>query len=338
MNRIFLLLIFFINFSFSQWFTLNHDGVMRSYFIAYPADISPDENAPLIINMHGYGGNAQQQQAYSEMDAYAHPQNIAVVYPQGLNNSWNVFTYWDSNPYDDVGFINHMLNDISDNFNIDENRIYACGMSNGGYMAYRLACDLSDKITAFGSVTGNFMLQNADVYDCIDQEREIPIIHFHGTADPIVNYFPPSFDGSLTVSESADFWTSYNNLDSLYNESINQNVDLEVYFNDLSTKFVHYKINGGGHEWFGSSWAVNWGFNTSEELINFFLEYQLSDFIITQLNGDVNNDGLLNIQDVILIINLVLGDSYIDTGDLNDDNEIDVLDVVILVNIILNTI
>ena len=89
------------------------------------------------------------------MNAYAHPQNIAVVYPQGLNNSWNVFTYWDSNPYDDVGFINQMLDDISDNFDIDEDRIYACGMSNGGYMAYRLGCDLSDKITAFGSVTGN---------------------------------------------------------------------------------------------------------------------------------------------------------------------------------------
>ena len=65
MNRIFLLLIFFINFLFSQWFTLNHDGVIRSYYVAYPADINPEENAPLIINMHGYGGNAEQQQYYT---------------------------------------------------------------------------------------------------------------------------------------------------------------------------------------------------------------------------------------------------------------------------------
>jgi len=338
MNRVLLLLIFFINFSFAQWFTLDHEGVIRSYYVSFPADIHPEENIPLIINMHGYGGNAEQQQTYSEMDIYAHPQNIAVVYPQGLNNSWNVFTYWDSNFYDDVGFISTMLDEIDNNFNIDEDRIYACGMSNGGYMAYRLACDLSDKIAVFGSVTGNFMLQSGDLQDCIDQEREIPIIHFHGTADLVVNYAPPSFDGSLTVSESIDFWSSYNSLDSLNINSINENVDLIIHFNDLSTKFVHYKVYGGGHEWFGSSWATNWGVNTSEELINFFLQYKLSDFFNAHLSGDINDDGIVNIQDVILIINLVLNDNYIDIGDLNNDNEIDVLDVVILVNLILSTI
>ena len=68
-----------------------------------------------------------------------------------------------------------MIDDISSNFDIDSNIIYACGMSNCGYMSYRLACDLSDKITAFGSVTGNFML-NTSSNDCEDQNREIPII------------------------------------------------------------------------------------------------------------------------------------------------------------------
>ena len=202
-----------ISLSFAQWFNINHEGVNRTYYVSYPANST--EPTPLIINMHGYGGTAQDQQAYSQMDQFAHDQNIAVVYPQGLNYSWNVFTYWDSNPYDDVGFISIMIDAIAQDFDIDLNKIYACGMSNGGYMSYRLACDLSDKITAFGSVTGNFMLQNIDSNDCIDQDREIPIIHFHGTADPIVNYAPPSFDGSLTVSESIDFWSLYNSLDSL---------------------------------------------------------------------------------------------------------------------------
>ena len=81
-------------------------------------------------------------------------------------------------------------------------------------MEYRLACDLSDKIAAFGSVNGNFML-DTDLNDCLDQEREIPIIHFHGTADGGVNYYPPSFDNALTVGESAEFWQDYNSLDNL---------------------------------------------------------------------------------------------------------------------------
>ena len=327
-----ILIIILFSISFSQWFNIEHQNVNRSYYLSYPENINPgiDEAIPLIINMHGYGGNAAQQQYYTQMDEYAHNQNMAVVYPQGLNNSWNVFTYWDSNSYDDVGFINLMIDEISNNFNLDLDRVYACGMSNGGYMAYRLACDLSDKIAAFGSVTGNFMLDN-QFNDCLDQEREIPIIHFHGTADPVVNYYPPSFDGSLTVNESINFWSDYNNLPTEIIESINSNVQIYNYSKDSSSvKFIHYKVNGGGHVWFD----YFWGFHASEVLIDFFQDYKLSDF--TQSVGDVNQDGLMNIQDVILIVSLILNSTYNPLADLISDNEIDVLDVVYILNLILN--
>ena len=326
--------ILFFSISFSQWFTIQHNGVARSYYVSYP--VNSTESTPLIINMHGYGGTAAQQQIYSQMDLYAHSENIAVVYPEGMNNSWNVFTYWDTNPYDDVDFISNMIDDISNNFNIDLNRIYACGMSNGGYMSYRLACDLSDKIAAFGSVTGNFML-NSSLNDCLDQGREIPIIHFHGTADGVVNYYPPSFDNSLAVQESIEFWSNYNSLDNEMIYQINNNVEVYKYYSESSlTEFVHYKVSGGGHEWFGSPWAINWGFNTSAELVDFFLQYQLSDFIDNQLEGDINEDSLVNIQDIILVINLILNSGYNDLADINLDQTIDVLDIVLLASLILD--
>ena len=273
MKKIVSYLILSSSLIFSQWFYLDQSGVNRSYYVSRPSNAVG--STPLIINMHGYGSNALEQRSYSGMDQFAHSQNITVVYPQGFNNSWNVFTFWDASPYDDVEFIRSMIDDISENFSIDLNKVYACGMSNGGYMSYRLACDLSDKITAIGSVTGNFMLQNIDPNDCLDQDREIPIIHFHGTNDGVVNYYPPSFDLSLTVGESIDFWSDYNNLTLESLESINSNVEIYSYLNESSlTKFIHYKVYGGGHDWFGSSWAANWGFNTSEELVNFFLQYQ----------------------------------------------------------------
>ena len=326
-------LIIIISFCSAQWYSLDYQGVNRTYLVSYPENSDNIESIPLIINMHGYGGNAQQQQIYSQMDQFAHAQNIAVVYPEGLNNSWNVFTYWDSNAYDDVGFISMMIDDIAENFNIDLDRVYACGMSNGGYMSYRLACDLSDKIAAIGSVTGNFMINN-DENDCLDQNREIPIIHFHGTADAVVNYYPPSFDGALTVEESINFWTNYNNLNQETILEFNSNVEIFKYDNEsTSTEFIHYKIYGGGHEWFGSPWAINWGFNTSLELINFFSQYKLSDFY--QIDGDLNDDGLVNVQDIILIINLILNSDYNYLGDLNFDNQLDVLDIVIFISIIL---
>jgi len=331
MNKLIYILCF--SFSFCQWSYIDVGGVSRSYYVSYPTDIDPNQNSiPLIINMHGFGGNAASQISYTQMDQFAHPQDVAVVYPQGLNNSWNVYTFWDNNSYDDVGFISAMIDKISVDYNIDLDRVYACGMSNGGYMAYRLACDLSNKIAAFGSVTGNFMLTNS-FNDCQSQDRDVPIIHFHGTADGVVNYYPPSFDGALTIAESINYWNDFNSLTSENIIPINSYVEVYTYEKEFSnTKFVHYKVNGGGHTWFGN----NWGFNTSEELINFFLQYQLSDFINNDIVGDVNGDFLVNIQDVIILVNFILDNQYDSQLDLNLDESIDVLDIIELVSLILN--
>ena len=304
--------------------------------MSYPDNISEQESAPLIINMHGFGSNALSQRYYSEMDEFAHEQGIAVVYPQGIVNSigstsWNVGTFWDFSNLDDVGFIEEMIDKISNDFNIDQDRIYACGMSNGGYMSYELACELEDRIAAFGSVTGNFMLNQSSGQLC-EFTREIPIIHFHGTSDSVVDYYPPSFDGALTPFESADFWSQYNNLNIETMEELNNNVEIYTFSNDYSsTIFKHYKVYGGEHDWFKESW----GFHTSVELIDFFLDYNLSDFYNETILGDVNNDSEINVLDVVLLAEIVLDGSYLVEGDMNFDQTISILDLIALINIIL---
>ena len=329
------LFIFTISISFSQWFSLEHNGANRTYYVSSPESLNPG----LIIDMHGYGMTADQEYQYTDMDYYAHQENLMVVYPQGLNNAWNVGTYWDSSSADDIGFISLMIDDIISNFNINPNRIYACGLSNGGYMAYELACELADRITAFGSVTGNFMLNGNQ--EC-NNDREIPIIHFHGTNDNVVNYYPPSFDGSLTAEQSIEYWSEYNNLTVETTEFIQgplgSTTEVQIYSSELSdVQFVHYKVYGGGHEWFGT--GFDWGFHSSEKIVEFFLQYQLSDFMgENQQSGDLNNDGIINIQDIILIIELILigSNEYTESADLNHDGNIDVLDAIEIVNIILN--
>ena len=335
MNNIYIYILIAIgsfNIVSAQWFTIDHDGVLRSYYLSMPSISNENNPSPLIINLHGYGGNATQQLYYSQMNEFALEQNIAVVYPQGNFNSWNVYTFWDNNNSDDVGFIEKMIDTIINEFDIDSDRVYACGMSNGGYMSYRLACDLSDKIAAFGSVTGNFMINTLDIDDCNQQNREIPIIHFHGTNDGVVNYYPPSFDGSFTISESINYWAEYNNLTNQNFESLNSFVDIYTYYNVSSnTKFVHFKITGGGHEWFGD----NWGFQTSEELINFFLDYKLSDFINNSIPGDLNGDGIIDILDLIILVNIILSGEYNFMADINEDGIVNILDIVIYKNTIL---
>ena len=324
-------IILLVSFSFTQWYSINHEGGVRSYYIT--ESLSSLEPAALVINMHGFGGNALGQATTAMINFAA--ENMIVVYPQGATNSfgypsWNVGTYWDGNNYDDVDFISKMIDNIAEDFVIDLDRVYACGMSNGGYMAYRLACELSNKIAAFGSVTGNFML---DAINCEEHTREIPIIHFHGTADGVVDYYPPSFDQALTIEESISFWSNKNDLTQVNFWDLNNSVEIQEYSSLSSTvNFTHYKVSGGSHEWFGN----NWGFNTSEELLNYFLQYRLSDFVYTNLLGDLNNDEAVNILDILLIIDLILESTFDENADINTDNYIDILDIVEIVQIILN--
>ncbi len=342
-------LLIFITFGYSQ-FTLIHDGISREYYVSYPDN--PSEPCPLIINMHGFGANALGHRDYSEMDNYAIPQNIVVVYPEGMLNSWNVGAYWENNNFDDVGFIRALIDSVAAQFSIDLDRVYACGFSNGGYMAYELSCELSDKIAAFGSVTGNFLLNEGQV---CDHSREIPIIDFHGTADTFVPYDVPfagnySPDGAMLFDENLGYWMDFNDLTDMTIEALPDIYQIDgtwvekytVYREGSTAKFIHYKVYDGGHQWFGSTMGDsylnylglnNHDINTNEELISFFLQYRLSDF--TGLLGDVNEDGALNVLDVVMLVGLILGGDFDSNGDMNADGDINVLDIVAIVQVIL---
>ena len=273
MNK-YLYIILVTSLGFGQLFELTHNNATRDYWVDYPENAT--EDTPLIIAMHGRNQFLVTFIPQSQMSNFANPQNVAVVYPQGLNfwgvPAWNTGVWWSNSVYDDVGYIDALIDSVSSNFAIDSNRIYACGFSNGGFMAYDLACELPDKIVAFGSVSGNFMMNSNQ--DCTN-EREIPIMHIHGTSDLIVNYYPPTIDLSMASLEAMEWWSIENDLTELTIEALNDNVN--IYTNSSltsNTKFIHFQVVSGGHEWFN----YDWGFHASEELLNFFLQYNMADF------------------------------------------------------------
>ncbi|MBE77385.1 MAG: hypothetical protein CMG41_06585 [Candidatus Marinimicrobia bacterium] len=331
-----LLVQVFLSICFSQWFNLNHEGVDRPYFVRYPDNAS--EPRPLIINMHGFTNSVSYQIEISEMNDYVNEKNVAVVYPQGISDigvySWNVGVAWDFNTSDDIGFINTLIDQVSEDFAIDTNRVYACGYSNGGFMTYELACELSDRITAFGAVAGNFML-NAD-QQC-SELRDIPIIHIHGVNDATVSYYGPSIDGSFTTPETIEYWKDRNSLDQEDSQFLNTNVEVITYSKENSdTKVTHYKVLNGDHEWVDD----DWGFHTSEVLIDFFLEYELTDFIESDeiiLIGDINNDGNITLSDAFIIISLINNEMQIINSDLNFDGLTNIFDLLIIINNITNS-
>ena len=269
---------------------INIDGKTREYYLSLPEDTS--KPFPLIINFHGFLSHAIEQQEFSQMDNYAHLNGVGVIYPEGINKSWNIGKDMMSEE-NDIGFVNALIDSVTSKYNIDSDRIYACGFSNGGEFSYELMCGLSNKIAAFGSVGGNFIIN--EKRSC-NINREIPLIHIHGTKDRLAKY--NGYNGYfLSTISSVDFWAKHNQLDKMVVENIEDihkkdrtTVEKYTFYKDNSdTKVIHLKVINGGHVWLGSPTfdlfyqkllfgRNNHEINSSKELVDFFLKYKLSDF------------------------------------------------------------
>jgi len=157
-------------------------GVPRTYVAFKPPYLSAAQAAPLVIALHGYTVDAGWMESTTRYDELAKTAGFVVVYPQGIGNSWNAGACCGQNNYDDVAFMRALITHLMSSANIDPKRVFVAGMSNGGMMAQRLACELSDRITAVASVSGSLMT------DSCHPSRAISVMEMHGTADSIVPY------------------------------------------------------------------------------------------------------------------------------------------------------
>ena len=130
--------------------TLDHAGVEREYFLHAPAAHDGASNLPLLFNFHGFGGTASSQLDWADFRSLADEHGFLVVYPQGTEMSGS--THWNSglpggdnkSTADDFGFVLALIDHIAASYNVDSDRIYATGYSNGGFLSYSLACYYSD--------------------------------------------------------------------------------------------------------------------------------------------------------------------------------------------------
>lgn len=161
------------------------DGVQRSYRIYRPASLPAGEPAPLVVMLHGSLGTGQQAEDSYNWDGEADQGHFVVAYPDGYKRTWNASDGGCCGPaaaqhLDDVGFITKLVKTISNELPIDQSRIYATGISNGGAMAYRLACN-TNIFAAIGPDSANLL------GDC-PSPAPISVIHIHGTADSTFPY------------------------------------------------------------------------------------------------------------------------------------------------------
>ena len=266
---------------------LEFEGSKRRYLIFTPKSYTGTENLPLVIYLHSYGWRPKQGMDYTMLNKVANTYNFIVVYPGALKN-WNSGiaenSQWPTRDVNDVGFIDALIDNLDSNYSIDLDRIYATGYSNGGFMAYKLACQLSHRIAAIASVGG--VISTNTLADC-NPLRPMPVLEIHGTKD---GWVPISgLRGWESVDQTINYWTNFNNCVktdtiSLPDSNLTDNSSVEkiIYSNCTNnSNVIFFKVLDGGHTWPGagppgySAGNTNQDINAGMEIWNFFKDYHL---------------------------------------------------------------
>lgn len=273
-----------------------HDGLQRDYILYVPAKYTPGTPVPLILNFHGYTSNAFEQMFYGDFRPIADTAGFIIVHPMGTvdllgNTHFNVG--WGTSTVDDLGFASDLIDTLSAAYSIDQDRIYSTGMSNGGFMSYLLACELSDRIAAIASVTGTM---NVNQPPMCSPTHPMPVMEIHGTADDVVPY-----EGNIlfgTTPTAIAYWVSYDHCQTPPSITSIPDTDTadgctaehHVYVNgDNGSSVEHYKIIGGQHTWPGSAFGgvgTNQDIDASKEIWRFFSQYDIHGLINTSSTAD----------------------------------------------------
>lgn len=189
--------------------TIEVDGETREFRVFRPEKLP--EAAPLVVVMHGWGFTAEQIEADYGWNEVAAKQRFVVAYPEGVGQSFNAAGECcgpaADRDIDDLGFITAMVERLQQSLPIDDKRIYAAGFSNGGVLAYALACR-TPMFAAIATVA-------ATQVDTCDDPRPTSVIHVHGLADQLVRYDggPAVVPGARAVPSVMRDWLRINDCD-----------------------------------------------------------------------------------------------------------------------------
>src|SRR5271156_6206366 len=241
--------------------TIKIDGRTRNYFVHTPPAYTGKTPLPLILVLHGATESAENVERLSGISAKADQENFLAVYPTGTGRLKNVPT-WNSgaccgyameHKIDDVAFLRALLEKVEKDYSVDPKRIYATGISNGGMMSYRLACELSDKFAAISPVEG------AQDLPC-HPTSPVSVIVFHGTADHLVPfnggstpYQMGSIRSDTSVADTVAFWVKYDGCFPKTVHAETPEVHTDIYAAcPVGIAVALYAIQGGHHMWPGT--------------------------------------------------------------------------------------
>ncbi len=254
-------------------------GLSRSFLLHVPparvtATPPSGEGRALLVALHGSGGDGDAMRALTHLDAAADREGFVVAYPNGYRgtlgsseSTWNAGSCCGAaakDRVDDVGFIVSIIETVSARVKVDARRVYVLGFSDGGRMAYRVACTASDRIAAFAVVAGSLVLPGCA------PSAPVPLIAFHGTSDPSVSYserpetsLPQTID--IPVSPSVAVWATGQKCTSSIRSNAGSHVTSHAFTDCRLGDVVFYSMEGGKHVWPESA---------TPAIVSFFLEHR----------------------------------------------------------------
>lgn len=260
----------------SQMHELKVGREQREYILHVPRSYSSAQPTALVILLHGHGARAQTFEASTGMSGKADRKGFIVAYPQALGSPSVWHTGVDGSiSVDDVAFIRALIGSISSGYNIDPDRIYVAGHSNGAFMAYRVGSSLSEQVAAIGISAGSIgrITPRGDTLRIAKPAHPVSVIAYHGLADNTVPYNGgKEEDGPrriVAAPQSIQFWVQSDGCDVTPVSTVmnDGNVRRDDYTGCKDgTDVTFYIIRDGTHKWPGDKepWWHFWGHSGSE--------------------------------------------------------------------------
>ena len=233
------------------------EEINREFYIVNPSNLNSDNQLPLLISLHGGADYADANMQYTGFLDIINEKGFVAIFPQGTVAAGKGDTGWyaggDCTNLEvcDLSFIERLIDYSIEDLNIDENRVYVSGFSNGAFMVYTLACFLSNKVAAFAPVSGSM---SPDDYQICNPQRPIPVIHIHGTSDDSI---PIQGNDYVTpLQQVSSYLSSLNNCSQ--NSIINgedTNDDGYAWYSEISSNcnqgvIVNFTyLENFGHSW-----------------------------------------------------------------------------------------
>ncbi len=246
--------------------TIPVDGALRTYRLAVPAARGTAAR-PLILNFHGYGSNAVEQAVYSQLERKGPAHGYVVATPQGTGTPafWNMFPERVPHP-DDVTLAAAIIDRVEATSCVDPTRVYATGISNGGGLTAALGCRLTSRLAAIAPVAGVNLVAGCP------HGLPIPVLAFHGNADPTVPYQGGDPGGLLrgdhlsSVPDAVATWAEHDRCGARPTvRPVSVHVVRTGYSACASGVQVQlYTVEGGGHTWPGAIDVARLGSVTDE--------------------------------------------------------------------------